>query len=312
MMMAKKSHKLAITTSTFAEFDPSLLEPLKDAGFEVVFNSSGTKLKQEEIVRLCSGCVGIIAGTEEYSADILGKLPGLKVISRCGSGKENIDRAAALKLKIKIFSTAEAPVTAVAELTVALMLNLLRQIPQMDRDMHQDKWNKRMGHLLCGKKVGIIGFGRIGKKVAELLKPFGVKLAYCDPQPAGITAGVERMALADLLAWADIISVHTAGKERILGGDELKLMKKGSWLLNLSRGSSVNEGVLSQMLENGRLAGAAIDVFDQEPYNGALKDLDNVILTPHIGSYAREARIEMEKEAVKNLLKGLYREIYNE
>jgi len=305
MIMAKKSHKLAITTSTFAEYDVSELESLKQAGFEIVINSSGSKLKQGEIVRLCSGCAGIIAGTEEYNAAVLGKLSGLKVISRCGSGTENIDQVAAQQLKIKIFCTADAPVTAVAELTLALMFNLMRQVPQMDRDMHRSIWNKRMGYLMCGKKVGIIGFGRIGKKVAELLKPFGVKLAYSDPQPAGVSAGVERMTLADLLAWADIISVHAAGKERILGSEELKLIKKGSWLLNLSRGSSVDESMLLQMLENGHLAGAAIDVFEQEPCNGPLKNLDNVILTPHIGSYAREARIEMEKEAVRNLLLGL-------
>ena len=304
--MTGRNNKLAITTSSFAEYDSSVLDPLKKGGFEVVVNSSGSRLKQGEILRLCSGCSGIIAGTEEYGADTLTGLHGLKVISRCGSGRENIDQAAALKLKIKIFSTADAPVTAVAELTVALILGLLRQVPRMDQDMRRSIWNKRMGYLLCGKKVGIVGFGRIGKKVAELLKPFGVKLAYTDPQPAGVSAGLERMSLEDLLAWADIVSVHVAGKDRILGSQELKLMQKGSWLLNLSRGSSVDESALVQMLENGHLLGAAVDVFDQEPYNGPLKNMDNVILTPHIGSYAREARIEMEKEAVKNLLKGLY------
>lgn len=309
--MAKKSHKLAITTSTFAEFDLSGLESLKQAGFEIVINSSGGKLKQEEVARLCSGCVGIIAGTEEYSAEVLNKLPALKVISRCGSGTENIDKIAAQKLKIDIFSTADAPVTAVAELTVALMLGLLRQLPRMDREMRQGKWDKRMGNLLRGKKVGIVGFGRIGKKVAELLASFGVQLAYSDPQSAGVVAGIERMDLAGLLAWADIVSVHVAGKERLLGCAELKLMRKGSWLFNLSRGGSIDEGVLLKMLKNGHLAGAAIDVFEQEPYNGALKELDNVILTPHIGSYAREARIEMEKEAVRNLLHGL-KEAYGE
>jgi len=174
-----------------------------------------------------------------------------------------------------------------------------------DRCIRENAWQKTMGNLLYGKKVGIIGFGRIGKKVAELLKPFNCELAYCDPNVKNDLNNANKLELKNLLMWADIISIHVSSKEQILGQKELNNIKKGSWLLNLSRGGVVDENALYDLLKNNHLSGAAIDVFTQEPYAGSLRELENVILTPHFGSYAKEARIKMEKEAVQNLLTGL-------
>ena len=220
-------------------------ELLENNGCEVIFNSFGRTLKREEIVELCKGSVGIIAGTETLDAEVLEGLTqssvlnprySLKVISRCGAGLDNVDIPAATRRGIKVFNTPDAPTLAVAELTIGLLLNLLRKVSQMDNELRTDRWEKRMGNLLCGKKVGIKGFGRIGKKVAELLKPFGCEIAYADPFLDDGLFGLKRLSLEDLLKWADIVTIHVGVHERLIGEKELQLMKKGAWLINTSRG----------------------------------------------------------------------------
>jgi D-3-phosphoglycerate dehydrogenase len=301
--------KVAITLTSFGEHDSTCLDILCNKGFEVASNSLRRKLDKKETLDLCTGCAGIIAGTEKYDREILGKLSGVKVISRCGAGMDNVDLEAAKKLGIKIYSTPDIPTTAVAELTIGLMLALLRHISVMDREMHSGVWNKRMGSLLSGKKIGIVGFGRIGQKVAESLKTMGGLVFYTDPVVNEKKRGMfRRMAFKQLLKESDIISLHLSYSEenyKLLGREEFSLMKQGALLINCSRGNIVDEEALYASLKEGKLEGAALDVFEEEPYHGRLKELDNVILTPHVGTYAREARIKMETEAVKNLLIGL-------
>lgn len=300
-------HKIAVTTASFGEFDSKPLEILRTNDFEVALNHYRRKLKGKEVVGLCKDAIGIIAGTEMWDAKIIKQLVKLKVISRCGSGLDNIDCNAAKKRRIKVFNTPDAPVVAVAELAIGLMINLLRKVNQMDTAVKNGKWHKLMGSLLSGKKVGIIGFGRIGRQVAELLRPFHCEIVYADPFVEDGLAGLERVSIEKLLKFSDIISIHAFGKEKIIGKKEFGLIKKGSWIINVSRPSAVDERMLYRYLKNGHISGAALDVFQNEPYNGPLKRLDNVILTPHIGSYAKEARIKMEMGAVKNLLIGLER-----
>ena len=307
-------NKIIITTTSFGEYDKGTLNILDEAGFETILNPYKRKLEKDEIVALCKDAVGIIAGTETLDADVLERLTqasarspqsSLKVISRCGTGLDNVDLEAARKLDIKVFNTPDTPTLAVAELTVGLILGLLRKTSLTDREIRNGLWKKRIGNLLYGKRIGIIGFGRIGKKVAELLKPFGCVIFYNDPFIAGEYFGVKCLHFDDLLKRADIVSIHASTKSELLGEKEIRLMKNGAWLINVSRGKIVNEDALYRALKENRLAGAALDVFKQEPYMGLLRELDNVILTPHIGSYARETRIKMEMEAVENLLKGL-------
>jgi len=297
--------KIAISTSSFGKEDKNVFEPLIRKNIQITTNPYGRKMKKEEVIELSKDSCGIIAGTEILDAEVLGKLKNLKVISRCGVGIENVDTDTAKKLGMKVFNTPDGPTLAVAELTICLILSLLRKVNYADRCIRENAWQKTMGNLLYGKKVGIIGFGRIGKKVAELLKPFNCELAYCDPNVKNDLNNANKLELKNLLMWADIISIHVSSKEQILGQKELNNIKKGSWLLNLSRGGVVDENALYDLLKNNHLSGAAIDVFTQEPYAGSLRELENVILTPHFGSYAKEARIKMEKEAVQNLLTGL-------
>lgn len=302
--------KILISTASFAEYDGKPLELLKQTGFEIVLNPYKRKLKPEEVIALANDCTGIIAGTEALGADVLEKLPKLKAISRCGAGMDNVDLDAAKKLGITVTGTPNAPTQAVAELALALMLDLLRRTTVMDRQVREGKWSKIMGSLLTGKTIGIIGLGRIGRQVVELLKPFGCRVIACEPQPdkKWVAAhDVELFSLDELLRQSDIVTLHipySKESHHLLNAEKLKLMKSSAMLINAARGGLVDEDALYDALKTGNIAGAALDVTEAEPYKGPLTELKehNIILTPHIGSYAREARIEMETEAVKNLI----------
>jgi D-3-phosphoglycerate dehydrogenase len=300
--------KVAITTTSFAEFDDQSLQALSDSGFEVALNPYGRKLSGDEVIKIAADAVGLIAGTELLDKIVLEKLPLLKVISRCGAGLDNVDLDTAEKLGIKVFNTPDAPTLAVAELTIGLILNLLRKVHVMNEAARKGIWEKKMGNLLSGKKVGIIGFGRIGQKVGELLSAFGVELRYCDVEAKDCKFKCGRMPLDHLLSWADIITLHvslSAEHKSLISRKELEAMKKGGLLINVSRGGVVDEQALYNALYKNHLSGAALDVFEREPYKGPLTKLDNIIITPHIGSYAAESRIRMEFQSVENLLRGL-------
>jgi D-3-phosphoglycerate dehydrogenase len=302
--------KIFISTSSFAKFDSAPVDKLKSSNLAFEFNPHGRTLTAEEVVTLVNESEGLIAGTEPLGSQILQKLTKLKVISRCGSGLGNVDLDMARQLGIRVFNTPDGPTLAVAELALGLMLALLRKIPLIDREMREGIWNKRMGNLLTGKTVGIIGFGKIGKKVSELLKPFKVKVIFYDKlvSESECDTDAKKSELKTVLKEADLLTIHLPHNEEtknMFGENELKLMKSGSFLVNCSRGGIVNEDALYEAIEQNIITGAAIDVFSQEPYKGKLRELNNVILTPHIGSYAQEARINMEIQTVENLLKGL-------
>lgn len=302
--------KIAVTTSSFGECGSYPLELLGKNKLSVIFNNQGRTLKQKEVLGLLSGCLGVIAGTEIYDKEVLKKLKDLRVISRCGSGTDNVDLNTCKIQGIKVFNTPDAATHAVAELVIGLILNLLRNINVMDHEIHGGVWRKRMGKLFVDKEIGIVGFGRIGKEVAKLSSLLGAKVFYHDPlesreQDASYAI---RNGLKDLLSHCDVISLHlpfTPENRHFIGKKELSLMKESSILINCSRGGLVDEDALYAALKNGKLSGAGIDVFDSEPYQGPLRELENVILTPHIGSYAKEARLKMELTAVDNLIKGL-------
>lgn len=294
--------KVLIGTSTFAELDPSPMEKLVRAGFEVINNPFGRKLTKKELIELLIGVKGLIAGLETLDGEIMSKSE-LKVISRCGSGMSNIDMKAANKYGIKIFSTPFAPTTAVAELTVGAIISLLRMIPLMDKDMHEGKWSKKIGTQLEGKTVLIIGFGRIGRKVASLLKPFNIRLLVVDTKIHNKEIdGIEVLSLDKALSESDIITLHASGEQEIIGKNEFRLIKKGAFILNAARGQLIDEKSLIDALEDGKVKGAWLDTFGIEPYTGPLTKYSQIILTPHIGSYTSECRKSMEIEAVNNLL----------
>lgn len=296
--------KVLVTTSSFGKADRTPLNVLEEK-CEVTLNPYGRKLSAEEFGELTDGVDGVIAGVEPITRDVLRKRPGLQVISRCGVGMDNVDLDACKELGIKVYNTPNAPVDSVAELTVTVMLDLLKNVSNMNASLKSGKWNKLTGVMLKGKKVGIIGLGRIGSRVASLLASFGSEIAYTDVEKKA--APYVFFDKNSLLDWADIVTIHSSfceGGKYLIGAEELNRMT-GAYLVNTSRGRFIEEDALYDALHDGRLAGAALDVFQTEPYAGRLAELDNVILTPHVASSAKEGRAVMELEAVHNLFDGL-------
>ncbi len=300
--------KIAVTTSTFAQYSEEPLNLLRAAGHEVILNPHGRALTEAEAADLLRGCAGVVAGTEPLTAAVLEALPDLRAISRCGTGMDSVDREAAAARGIAVRNTPDAPTRAVVELTVGFALDLVRGISRMDRDIRAGVWKKRMGNLIHGKTVGIIGYGRIGRAVGAAFAALGCPVAFFDPFVTDSPSGAERLNFLPLLERSDIVTLHCAKPKdgaAVLNAAALDKMKRGALVLNAARGGLVDEEALLARLQSGHLAGAALDVFGREPYDGPLAKLDNTVLTPHIGSYALEARVLMETEAVRNLLEAL-------
>ena len=300
--------KVLLSPSSFGKISNEPLTLLKNKNFEIVDNPYGRKLTEDETIKLASGCIGIIAGVESLSEKVLKELPELKIISRVGVGMDSVDLNYAKNAGITVVNTPDGPTLAVAELTLALTMSLLRRIPMADAKIKSGVWEKETGNLLSGKTIGIIGLGRIGKKTAEIFRALGNPVIGYDLFPDQDWAkknNVNFVAIEEALKNADILSLHVSGgkdNNSLLGHKELDLIKKSALLINVSRGGVVNEAALYDSLKNKKLAGAAIDVFENEPYSGELTKLENVILTPHLGSYASEAKVQMEIDSVKNFL----------
>lgn len=297
--------KILIGPSSFADRDRAPLIELEKNGYSLLINPFRRKITKEELMELLAEDVqGIIAGLETLDREVM-ENSRLKVISRCGAGISNVDTGAAKELGIRVYNTPFGPTRAVAELTMGCLLSLIRQVPLMDRSLHDGKWNKLIGRQLKGMKALIIGFGRIGQNVAQLLKAFEVDVMVCDPMFSNKSdVPYVTMNLEDALSQADIISLHASGSEQIIGARELSLLKQGAFILNAARGEVIDESALADALDSGQVAGAWLDTFSQEPYNGVLKNYQQVILTPHVGSYTAEGRLQMELDAVENLIRG--------
>lgn len=304
--------KILISSRSFGKINSDAINILKTAGLEPVLNSHGRKLSEEEILTMIDDeVVGIIAGTENITKNVITRANSLKVISRYGIGLDNIDLKTTNERGILVYSTPETPAPAVAELTLSLILNLLRKIGKLDRNIRDKNWKVEMGNLLTGKNVGVVGLGRIGKKLVELIQPFNVKLCVCEISPDNNFISkykIELVPLDELLVKSDIVTLHlpsTAQTQRIIGENEISKMKENAVIVNTARGCLVDENALYKALKNGKIAGAALDAFDDEPYKGKLIELDNVLLTPHIGTATVETRIAMETETANNLINGL-------
>jgi len=300
-----------VSTSSFGKVDARPLRLLEESGVAVQTNPFKRTLTSEEAAELLRDVDGLIAGTEPLTREVLSQAKRLKVISRCGTGVDNVDLEAAAELGIVVKATANAHIAAVAELTVGAMISLLRHIPHNDRAVRQGVWEKRIGQLLQGRTVGIVGLGKVGKAVVQSLQPFHVRVLAYDPYPDWAFArgyAVEYTDLGPLLQASDIVSLHVPyhpDLHHLISRERLAEMRQGAYLLNTSRGGLVDEEALCEALHSGRLAGAFIDTFETEPYRGPLLEAPGVILSPHVGAYARESRLLMETEAVENLLQHL-------
>jgi D-3-phosphoglycerate dehydrogenase / 2-oxoglutarate reductase len=305
--------KIAITTSSFAKFDIKPLEVLKEKGWEITLNPFKRTLNEDEAISLLEDVDGVIAGVEPLNEAVLSKLTKLKVISRLGVGLDNVDLKFSSQNNISVLKTQTTPALAVAELAAGLFIDLFRKISLSNDSLKSGIWEKNMGNLIHGKTLGVIGLGTIGKTLVEILKGFNLNiLAFDNNKDLGFSKNhnVQYVSLQDLMTKSDLISIHlnlSPKTKSLINEEMLSLMKKDAIIVNTSRGGIIDESYLNYALENRLIAGAGLDVFSQEPYNGSLTKYDNVVLTPHIGAYAKEIRIEMEKESVQNLINELKR-----
>lgn len=299
--------RVVLGPSSFGDVDPSVRALIADAGFDLVDNPFKRKLTRDEIGGLLTpDVVGLIAGLEPLDRAVL-EASRLKVVSRVGSGVSNVDLVAARDLGIAVRTTPDGPTSAVAELTLTGMLSLLRRFPEMNRELHAGRWPKTMGAQLDGRTVAVVGYGRIGRRVTELVRAFGARVLAVDPQAVS-DGDVPVMTLDEALPLADIVTFHVSGEELVLGEREFGLLKAGAFVCIVARGGVVDEAALQRHLDSGQVGGAWLDCFVEEPYKGPLTGRPDVLLTPHVGSYTRECRLRMERDAATNLLavlKGL-------
>lgn len=303
------SQKILITTSSFDLSTPEI-QTLLGAGYEIILNPHKRRLSEEEVRELLTpDVIGMIAGVEPLTADVLNNAEGLKVISRCGAGMDSVDQVAAKDNNIAVFNTPGAPAPAVAELTIGLMLDILRNISLQDRGLRNNEWVRPVGNLLGARTIGLIGFGYIGSLVAKFAHGFGAKILAYDPMAGGKTSDIAEFADMDtVLSTADIVSLHVPYNEdnhHLLDRARMEQMKEGAIVINTARGGLVDEDALHDLLQSGHLRAAGLDVFEKEPYQGPLSELENVVLTAHTGSYAKESRIDQERQAAQNLVDGL-------
>lgn len=305
-----------LITDTIAEEGITLLQ---NQNFNVDLK---TDLTEEQLVKIIAGYDALIIRSKtKVSATIIQQATKLKVIGRAGSGVDNIDLKAATRKGIFVLNTPGANANSVAELTLGMMLALLRNIPKADASLKHNQWLKKQlkGQELSGQTIGIIGFGSIGKKVAELLSPFHVTILVFDPHVSQQHAkqyAINLVELETLLHEADIITIHVpllASTKNLLSDHQFNLMKSTTLLINASRGGIVDEHALIKALATKKIAGAACDVFNKEPLEAdyPLLQFDNVIVTPHIGAATVQAQQRASIEIAQAILDALTKHQYH-
>lgn len=308
--MDLKQCKVLVTTTSFGINDPEMKSYLEQEVGEVIYNPTGKPLKADALGQLLVGIDGLIAGLDEINRTALEKADRLKVISRYGVGIENVDLEFAASKGIVVTNTPGANSSSVAEMAIALILLLCRPICMAAGKAKQGEWPRTSGLGLVGKIVGIYGFGAIGKEVAKRLAGFGCRLLTTDIKPDRDFAektGVEIVDLDQLLKESDFLSLHipsTKENHNLVSDQFLMKMKTGSYLINTARGALVDDDALARAIQNGHLAGAALDTFKQEPVNldNPLLKCPQVIITPHMAAHTDSAMNAMGWTALKDCL----------
>ena len=303
--------KLLITSPAFGQphMEP-LIEFAKRAADEVVINPYGRTLTVEELKEIWDGTDAVVAGLEPYTAEVLAQAPDtLKAICRFGVGYDSVDLAAAKTKGIAVTNTPGTNSDAVADLAIGMMIAIARHIPQGDKSVRDGSWKRYTGLSMEGKKLGILGLGAIGKGVAKRAAGFSMDIYAYDPyfdRDFAEKYNVKSAEMEEIFTQCDYITLHlpvlpeTVG---IINRDTLAKMKPSAYLINAARGPLVNEDDLYDALNNGRIMGAALDVYSQEPLKDSpLFQLDNIVVLPHIGGNTREAAVAMGRLAIDNAL----------
>jgi D-3-phosphoglycerate dehydrogenase len=304
--------KVLITTVPFGEHNSLPVEMLSSLGVDFLINPLNRKLNESQLIEMIGDTEVLIAGTEPITAAVMDAAPGLRLISRVGIGLDSVDLHAARERGISVSYTPEAPAPAVAELTVGLMLSLLRGIQVANLGMHRGEWHRHMGRRIPEVTIGIIGTGRIGTRVLRRLSAFGSpRVLVNDLNPESNLVPelkLEWVGKHVIYREADLISLHvplTPLTRNMIGAEQLATMKPDALIINTSRGGIMNEADLHEALSRGHLGGAAVDVFKEEPYSGPLREFDRCILTCHMGSMSVDCRTRMEIEATEEAVRYL-------
>jgi len=290
--------------------DPEL-NRLRDAGYEVVMCTPGKSPGEEELIGLLPGCIGWLAGVEKITDQVLARATDLRAISRNGTGVDSIDLAACKRRGISVLRAEGANARGVAELTLALMLSLLRSIPWGDAKMKAGGWERKQGAELEGRTLGVIGTGRIGRLVIRFALALDMKVVGYDAYPDSGYAptGFSYTSLDEVLARADIVTLHcphSPGEKPLIDRRALALMKKDARLINTARAGLVEDAAVLEALNGGKLGGYAVDAYDKEPPDASpLLAHERVISTAHIGAYTAESVSKATRAAVDNLLAAL-------
>ena len=304
--------KALITTVPFGDKNRLPLELLENAGIEYLINPYNKKLTEAQLAELIPDFDVVIAGTENITDMVMSRAPRLKLISRVGIGLDGVDLVAAKRRGIKVSYTPDAPAPAVAELTIGMMLMLLRSAHVSNAQMHQGKWQRIFGRRLAEVTVGIIGVGRIGARVLRRTKGFGTpRIMVNDIMPNNELMRefkLEWVTKEQIYKEADIISLHlplTRLTKNMIRREQMLEMKPDAMIINTSRGGIINEHDLYEVMMAGHLGGVAIDVFEHEPYSGKLAEIERCLLTAHMGSMSVDCRTRMEIEATEEAVRFL-------
>ena len=299
--------KCYVSTHPFGAVD-SIARDLLEGNFdEVRYNQFGRKITSAELSEELEDIDVLVAGTEKISSEVLAKAERLKLICRVGIGLDSVPLQELKSRGVQCTYTPDAPAPAVAELTLGLMLNLLRGVTIADRSVKQGKWERIFGKRLAECTIGVIGTGRIGGRVIRRLSAFGSPTVLANSKEIDDTVcrdlKIQWVSKNEIYRRSDLISIHvplTEETKNMIGKDQLSMFKPNAYLINTSRGGIVNEVDLADALTANVLQGAAIDVFETEPYVGALAECPNAILTCHMGSMTEDCRNRMEVEAVQD------------
>jgi len=301
--------KVFVSTHPFGVTSDLPLKLLKENKIEYVLNQYGRKITSEELAKSIGNADILIAGTEKITEEVFKNAPNLKLIARVGIGLDGIDFELCKKYNVKVTYTPDAPTIAVAELTVGLIIDLARKVTVTNNLMRSYKWKRHMGMLLYGKTIGILGLGRIGKSLVHMLSTFNVKFKAHDINPDiafGRLYNIDFVSKEEVLKESDVVTIHVPLKDdtkNYITLKELELMKENAFLINTARGGIVNESDLYEAIKRNIIAGAAIDVFEEEPYKGNLLKLENIITTCHMGASTIESRTKMEIEATEEVIR---------
>jgi D-3-phosphoglycerate dehydrogenase len=304
--------KALITTVPFGDKNRLPLELLENSGIDHLINPYNKKLTEDQLVDLVQDFDVLIAGTEPITAKVMDRASRLKLISRVGIGLDSVDLVAARERGIKVSYTPDAPAPAVAELTLGLMLCLLRSVHVANAQMHSGGWQRIFGRRLAEVTIGIIGVGRIGGRVIRRTKGFGTPRILANdllPDTESYREHkIEWVTKEQIYREADIVSLHvplTGLTKNMIRREQLLSMKQDSIIINAARGGIVNEQDLYDVMKSGHLSGAAIDVFEHEPYKGPLSEIERCLLTAHMGSMSIDCRTRMEIEATEEAVRFL-------